>query len=280
MITKTIKRTLQEDIGRGDITTNSLIPKRNRVKAVIICRQKAVLCGIEIAKSVFRALDKSIKIESKFKDGMQVRANAIVMEIKGNARAILAGERVALNFLGHLSGIATQTMEFVKKISPFKAKILDTRKTIPGLRVLEKYAVKCGGGFNHRLGLWDMILIKDNHKKINNSLSGGVSVKHTIKKLIHEVRRKNKKIEIEVENLREFRDALSAKPDIIMLDNMNLKQIKQALILRRGSRPLIEVSGNANLNNVRAIANTGVDMISVGSLTHSAKAIDFSLKVR
>jgi len=203
------------------------------------------------------------------------------MKIYGKARAILTAERTVLNFLAHLSGIATQTKGFIEKIKPYKAKILDTRKTTPGLRILEKYAVKCAGGFNHRLGLWDMVLIKDSHKKIRRSKIERRLEKVSIKELIKDARRKNKnkKIEIEVENLREFQDALLARPDIIMLDNMDLKRIKKALVLRRGRRPLIEVSGNITLNNVRAIAKTGVDMISIGSLTHSVKAIDFSLEV-
>ena len=281
MITGIIKRALKEDIGNRDVTTDSLVSKEKKSKAIIISRQEAVICGIDIVRQVFKSLDKNIKIESQFKDGAEIKANAEIMKIQGNARAILTGERVALNFLSHLSGIATETRKFVKKIRPYKVKILDTRKTTPGLRILEKYAIKCGGGFNHRLGLWEMVLIKDNHKKVRNLKMKQRSEEFKIKELIEEARRKNKnkKIEIEVENLQEFKEVLLAKPDTIMLDNMNLTQIRKALILRRGNRSLIEASGNINLNNVRAIAKTGVDMISLGSLTHSVKAIDFSLEV-
>lgn len=273
-----IKQALNEDIGRGDITTQILIPRNKKVKAIIFLREEAIVCGIEIAKQVFKALDRYLKLKSYYKDGDRVKAKKTIMEIQGRARAILTGERVALNFLSHLSGIATQTAKFVKKVKPYKVMILDTRKTLPGLRQLQKFAVSCGGGFNHRFGLWDMVLIKDNHKKAQEA-------KHKIPDLIKRVKQKarNKKIEIEVENLKEFKQALKAKPDIIMLDNMSLGQIKRAVkFLANNYKKTtikLEVSGNVNLNNVRQIAKTGVDFISVGALTHSAGAIDISLKI-
>ncbi|MDP2939067.1 MAG: carboxylating nicotinate-nucleotide diphosphorylase [Candidatus Omnitrophota bacterium] len=273
-----IKFALKEDIGQGDITTNTLVPKKNNVKARIFSNEQAVVCGITIVRQVFKTLDKTVKFNSFYKEGSFVKPGKTIIQIKGKARAILTGERVALNFLSHLSGIATQTARFVNKIKPYKAKILDTRKTLPGLRQLEKYAVKCGGGFNHRIGLWDMVLIKNNHKI-------ALSPHYKIQELISLARKrtKNKRIEIEVGNLKEFKEALKAKPNIIMLDNMSLAQIKKAVNFLKLSHKKpdikLEVSGNINLGNIREFAKTGVDFISVGSITHSVKAIDMSLRI-
>ncbi len=282
-IRKIVAKALGEDIGKSDITTNALIPKDKKIKAVILTRQRAVVCGIEIAKMAFRKMDKNTVITTYHNDSDTVKPNSVIMQIEGNARAILSAERTALNFLSHLSGIATRTAQFIDKLKPFKAKIFDTRKTIPGLRLLGKYAVRCGGGFNHRMDLGDMVLIKDNHKRIIISKSQIPNIKHIIE-YVREKIPKTIKIEIEVENLKEFKDVFSAKPDIIMLDNMNLADIKKAVNLARlnkiTSRPKIEASGNVTLNNVRAIARTGVDMISIGSLTHSVKAIDMALEVK
>jgi nicotinate-nucleotide pyrophosphorylase (carboxylating) len=278
-IAQTVKLALKEDIGIGDITTQSLVPLHKKIKASIICRQDAVLCGLYVAKSVFLFLDNKARIQTEFADGLKVKRDTRIMTIEGRARAILTAERTALNLLSHLTGVATQTNKFVEKIKPYNVKIVDTRKTLPGLRMLEKYAVICGGGFNHRLGLWDMILIKDNHKKILGTVKEYASDK--IGYLIRKARKinRNKLIEIEVENLQEVKAALEAKPDVIMLDNMRLADIRKAVRLRKARRPLLEVSGNVNLNKVKDIAQTGIDIISIGSLTHSVKAVDFHLEV-
>ncbi|MFC1593775.1 carboxylating nicotinate-nucleotide diphosphorylase [Candidatus Omnitrophota bacterium] len=274
-----IKLAIKEDIGREDITSNSLIDKNYKVRAVIICKQKCVLCGVSVAGQVFSQVDKTIICKFLCKDGKTILPRSRIALIEGNARSILAAERTALNFLSHLSGIATKTHAFVKKIRPYKARIFDTRKTTPGLRSLQKYAVRCGGGLNHRMTLHDMILIKDNHKK---SLFPDKNIGDLIKKAKNKYG-KTKKIEAEVETLHELNLALQAKPDIIMLDNMSLATIKKAIRLIKktslNSTPRIEVSGNIVHNNVRAIAQTGVDMISIGSLTNSFSSIDFGLEV-
>lgn len=278
MLKTIIKTSLKEDIGKGDISANSLIPENKKVRARIIAKEKAIVCGIDAVKQVFKALDRGAGFKVICKDGQKINRNKTILIIQAKARAIVSGERVALNFLSHLSGIATQTTAFAAKTKPYKTKILDTRKTLPGLRELEKYAVKCGGGFNHRFGLSDMVLIKDNHKK-------ALGKSYKIQNLIELARQKNKnkKIEIEVESLREFKQALCARPDIIMLDNMSLQEIKQAVKFLNSfpakTKIKLEVSGNVNLNNVNPIARTGVDFISVGALTHSSKAVDMSLEI-
>jgi nicotinate-nucleotide pyrophosphorylase (carboxylating) len=269
-----MRQALKEDFGKGDITSDSLISRDKIIAARIFSRQNAVVCGVGIVKQLFSILDKNSHLKIFCRDGDSVRAGKTIIEVKAKARAILAGERVALNFLSHLSGIATQTNGFVKKIRNYKSKILDTRKTTPGLRALEKYAVKCGGGFNHRFGLWDMVLIKDSHKKL---LEKKVRIPGLIK--LAKNSNRNQKIEIEVGTLKEFKEALAANPDIIMLDNMPLSQVRQAVKLRKKSTPKLEVSGNVSLKNVQSIAKAGVDFISIGVLTHSSKAIDMKLKV-
>lgn len=269
-----IKRSLAEDIGKGDITSRLCLPENLEVKAEIIFRQEGVVCGLDLAGWIFKLVNKNIGFKPFFADGAKVRAGRIVARLNGPGRPVLAAERTALNFLSHLSGIATQTSKFVEKVRPYKVRIMDTRKTLPGLRYPEKYAVRTGGGYNHRMGLDDQILIKDNHLKINN-------LKFKIKNLIEEIKHKkpkNIKLEVEVENLKEFKQALEAGPDIIMLDNMSLEDIKKAVSLRR-QLPKLEVSGRVSLENVRRIAAAGVDMISIGALTHSAKSIDLSLKI-
>ena len=277
-----IKQALIEDIGKGDITTNALISPSMQAKAVIVAKQSGVIAGLDVAKAVFTELDKKIKFKPLVKDGDKVAAGKKIVEISGNARAILTAERTALNFLGHLSGVATLTRQFVDQVKPYKANILDTRKTMPGMRLLEKYAVKCGGGENHRMGLWDAVLIKDNHIA---ALSYQLSV---ISKNMRKKIPKNIPIEIEVKNLSELKEALEGLPDIILLDNMSIKQIKKAVELRnlqlkayslKLKAVLLEVSGGINLANIRQIAAAGVDRISIGALTHSAKALDLSLKI-
>jgi len=272
-----IRQALSEDIGGGDVTTRLVVPSLTRVKAEITVKQKAVICGMDVLKWVFAQIDSSIKFKALVADGARVKPNKKVALLQGPARAILTAERTALNFLGYLSGISTLTSCFAQKVGPGKVKIVDTRKTLPGLRYLAKYAVRTGGGFNHRMGLYDQILVKDNHLKIAGRK---LRISCLIKKIKNE-KPKNMKLEIEVKNLKEFREALEAQPDIIMLDNMKLKDIRKMIKLKKGSkqRPLIEVSGNVSLKNVSQIAKVGPDMISIGSLTHSVQSIDVSLNI-
>ena len=277
-----IRGALREDIGSGDITTELLIPKNKVIKAVIILKEKAVVAGLEIAQRVFRAIDKNIQFKVTSADGSQEKPGKIIAKIQGQAGSILSGERTALNFLSHLSGVATVTRSFVDEVKPYKAKIMDTRKTTPGLRELEKYAVALGGGHNHRMGLWDAVLVKDNHIAVLKAGARGINIKD-IARLVKEKKPKGMKTDIEVRNLKEFQEVLEIPPDIIMLDNMDISQIKKAVAMRDAQRNRqnvkIEVSGGVRLSNIKAIARAGVDMISIGALTHSAKAVDMSLEV-
>ena len=273
-IIKLIKFALREDIGPGDITTEAIIPRAQKAHAVIIAKEAGVIAGLDVAREVFRQVDEKIKVAFKVRDGEKVKKGKIIAVLSGPARGILTGERVALNFLQHLSGIATLTRKFKNQISKIKnkVKILDTRKTIPGMRSLEKYAVKAGGGVNHRFGLYDAILIKDNHIKI----AGG------IKKAVEGIRGRYKAkraIEVEAKTLEEVKEAIRAEVDRILLDNMNIKTLRQAVELCKKAKIETEASGGVSIENVRAIAKTGVDFISVGALTHSAKALDISLKI-
>ncbi|MFH1492117.1 MAG: carboxylating nicotinate-nucleotide diphosphorylase [Candidatus Omnitrophota bacterium] len=267
---------LREDKASFDITTKALIGRKRKANAQIIAREDCILSGLAVAKAVFKAIHPHLKFVSRFKDGAAIGKGSIVAKISGNARAILSGERVALNFLSHMSGIATLTAKFLNKVRGTKVKIMDTRKTIPLMRQLEKYAFSCGGGIKNRMSLADSVIIKDNHKKI---LRG-----HNLKDIIKKAKLKtssNTKIEIEIENIKEFSQIIHFAPDIIMLDNMSLAQLKTCLILKRRFSPKtkLEASGGVSLQNVHAIAKTGVDFISVGCLTHSPKAIDFSLDI-
>jgi nicotinate-nucleotide pyrophosphorylase (carboxylating) len=269
-----IIRALEEDIGHGDITSSLSIPKEASIKAKITAKENFRLCGITVAKEVFKTVDPSLKFILQTKEGSQVFSGQTLAIISGKATSILAAERVALNLLSLLSGIATKTAKFVNQVKPFKVKIIDTRKTFPGLRLLQKYAVRIGSGYNHRMRLDEMILIKDNHLKI----MGG----HF--KLLKVPR--GYKIEIEAQNLKEFIRALSFKPDVIMLDNMNIRDIQKAVKIRnslkvncRSCRSLLEASGGMNLNNVKKYAATGVDIISIGELTDSVESVDVSLEV-
>ena len=277
-----IRNALKEDIGSGDITTELLIPKNKVIKAVIILKEKAVVAGLEIAQRVFRAIDKNIQFKVTSADGSQEKPGKIIAKIQGQAGSILSGERTALNFLSHLSGVATVTRSFVDQVKSYKARIMDTRKTTPGLRELEKSAVALGGGHNHRMGLWDAVLVKDNHIAVLKAGARGINIKD-IARLVKEKKPKGMKTDIEVRNLKEFQEVLEIPPDIIMLDNMDISQIKKAVAMRdaQPSRKnvKIEVSGGVRLSNIKAIARAGVDMISIGALTHSAKAVDMSLEV-
>ncbi len=269
---------LAEDIGPRDVTTETLIDGDVHCEAAIVFREDAVAAGIEVAELVFKKVDPSIIFSSVVKDGDGVKKETTVAKVRGAAPSILKAERTALNFLGRLSGVATITRRFVNITSPYGVKILDTRKTTPLLRGLEKYAVKMGGGENHRMGLYDMVLIKDNHIRLSSS--GGDRVK-AIKEIVAKARGNTSlKVEIEVENLEEFKTALSACPDMILLDNMRESDIKKAVCLMgKKKSPLLEASGGITLENIPQIAKTGVDFISIGSLTHSVRSIDVSLEI-
>lgn len=268
---KVISTALKEDIGSCDVTTDLLIPKKEKATASFIAKQDGIIAGLDAAKMVFKKLDEKIKWKSFVEDGAKVKVGTTIAEVRGSMRAILSGERTALNFLQRISGIATLTSVYVEKISGTNAKILDTRKTVPGLRLFDKYAVKCGGGTNHRIGLFDMVMIKDNHIKAAGSITKAVN---KIRKSIP----KKMKIEVETTNLREVEEALRLNVDVIMLDNMNLNEMKEAVRLIN-KKCFVEASGGVNLETVRAIAETGVDFISVGALTHSVKALDISMKI-
>ena len=263
---------LSEDVGSGDITSALIFEKDEIVMADILAGEACVVAGIDVAKWIFNALDERIIFRPLCKDGDRVKKGKRIVSLKGSIRNILAGERTALNFLARLSGVATLTSRFVEKVKGTGAKIFDTRKTLPGMRALEKYAVTLGNGCNHRMGLWDGILIKDNH------LAASRSIRDVVKKAKD---RRYKNIEVEVTSLKEFKEALEAGADIIMLDNMKVEDVRKAVRLGRGgvTPPLLEVSGGVTLENVAKIAKTGVDRISVGSLTHSAPSIDFSLEI-
>ncbi|MEO0079132.1 MAG: carboxylating nicotinate-nucleotide diphosphorylase [candidate division WOR-3 bacterium] len=258
-----IKAALAEDIGKGDITSQLLIPARQQAVGHIRARAPGVLAGIRVCEQVFRTVDPRTRFWARLQDGSRFRKGTVLAVVAGRARSLLAAERTALNFLQHLSGIATLTWKFVRAIRGTRAVLLDTRKTTPGLRRLEKYAVRCGGGKNHRQGLYDQILIKDNHIVAAGSLA----------EALHRVA--GRPFEVEVRNLAELRTALAAGARRIMLDNMSLAQMRRAVELVSG-RAELEASGGINLKRVRAVALTGVDYISVGTITHSAPAVDIA----
>lgn len=270
-IERVITTALKEDIGAGDITTNLLIAKNQKAIAFFLAKEDGIIAGLNIAKMVFQKLNRNVSWKSFIQDGEHVTAGMRFAEVKGPLRALLTGERTALNILQRLSGIATATNNFVTVVKDTNTKILDTRKTAPGLRLLDKYAVKLGGGTNHRIGLFDMVLIKDNHIKAAGSITNAVN---KIKKGLTE----KIKIEVETRNLEEVREALDCKVEIIMLDNMSVAEMKDAVMII-GGKAKIEASGNVNLQSLRKIAETGVDYISVGALTHSVKALDISMKI-
>lgn len=277
-VTPLIKLALKEDIGKGDITTSYTVPEEAQGLALILNKQEGVLAGIDICKQVFLAVDKDLQMEAPLPDGTWLEYGQVVLTIQGRTKSILTAERTALNFLQHLSGVATATNRFVKEIEGTRAKILDTRKTIPGLRYLEKYAVACGGGQNHRMGLYDMVLIKDNHIEAAGGPAAAIEL----------VRQKNKKvkIEIEVQSLAQLEEAAALEPDVIMLDNMKPEMMAEACRMvfsmpaRDKGKLKLEASGNVSLETVRQIAECGVDYVSVGAITHSAPALDFSLGLK
>jgi len=265
-----IHHALDEDIGHSDITTSTLVAEDAESRALFIAKESFVLAGIPFIKEVFRVLDHAITFQTFINEGARVKKGNVIAEVFGKTRAILQAERVSLNILQRLSGIATLTNAYVEKVKGLETKIFDTRKTTPCYRFMEKYAVRKGGGYNHRFGLFDGIIIKDNH----------IEAVGSIKKAIELIKKRHylHKIEVEVENLHDLKEALAAGADIVMLDNMPLKDMKEAVRTVRG-RIKIEASGNIRLENVRKIAETGVDFISVGALTHSAVAADISLKI-
>ncbi len=266
-----VEAALREDIRSGDITTNALIPLDATAQAQMRMREDGVLAGIGAAKLAFSLLDFDANFSQMRNDGERLKTGDIVLEVEGSARAVLTGERVALNFVQRLSGIATLTHQFVQQTEGTKARIADTRKTTPGLRLLEKYAVRCGGGSNHRFALDDLILIKDNHI----ALCGGIAaaMERARKNIGHAV-----KIEIECDTLEQVREAADARADIILLDNMNAETLREAVQIVDG-RALCEASGGVNLETVRGIAQSGVDIISVGALTHGARSLDIGLDI-
>ena len=267
-ILATIRRALDEDTGSGDITTNSIVSPEATAVAQIIAKQNGIVSGLSIAQAVFLMLNNDIGFSSNVSDGDEVRSGQALMELKGSARAILTGERTALNFLGRMSGIATLTNHFVAAVAGTKATILDTRKTAPGLRTIDKLAVRHGGGGNHRRGLYDMVLIKDNHIDSARSISEAI---HLVNDSVDGL-----EIEVEAKTIKEVQEALDCGAKRILLDNMSLAQMRETVAINDG-RAKLEASGNITLGNVREIAETGVDVISVGALTHSAPAFDVSL---
>ncbi|MFH1476195.1 MAG: carboxylating nicotinate-nucleotide diphosphorylase [Verrucomicrobiota bacterium] len=263
---------MREDLGPGDITSRALITPGCVITAVVVARHTCVVCGGAIAAHIFRELDPGARVRVLVHDGCRARKDAFLMRITGKARAILAGERTALNFLQRLTGIATLTARFVEQVKPYATRILDTRKTTPAWRMLEKYAVRCGGGRNHRMGLYDQVLIKDNHRRLWGARDLAQAV-HTARRRCPDV-----PVEVEVENEAELESALAARPDWILLDNMTPTRLRRCVRLCHG-RCLLEASGGITLANVKAVAATGVQAISLGCLTHSAPAADLSLEI-
>jgi nicotinate-nucleotide pyrophosphorylase (carboxylating) len=273
VIQEAVKRALDEDLGRaGDVTSSATLPEGIQAKAKLVARKAGTIAGLPCAARAFRTLAPNIKFDAKVRDGDSVKANTTLAVIEGPAIAVLSGERVALNFLGHLSGIATMTAAYAAKIAHTKAKVTDTRKTTPGLRALEKYAVRCGGGVNHRFGLDDAVLIKDNHIAVAGGTGPALdAARAAVGHLV--------KIEIEVDTLDQLREVLAnGKADVVLLDNMAPKTLVEAVALCKG-KLVTEASGGITLDTIAAIAETGVDIISSGALTHSAPSLDVALDI-
>jgi nicotinate-nucleotide pyrophosphorylase (carboxylating) len=270
-----ICRALQEDVGRGDVTSLAVVPETARGRAVILSRGHYVVSGLDVAAAVFAVLDPSINCRGRVVEGAAVNPDEVMLSIEGSLRGILTGERTALNFLQRMTGIASRTREFVDKVKRYGTLILDTRKTTPTLRVLEKYAVTCGGGTNHRMGLYDMVLIKDNHRRLWQS-AGISNLQGAV--IAARAHCPGVPVEVEVESEEDLRDALRANPEWIMLDNMEPARMKVCVEIC-ARRCKLEASGGVTLATVEAIAATGVDAISVGGLTHSAPAADLSLEL-
>lgn len=271
-LNESLKRWLEEDIGMGDVTTMVTIPSDSMSKGIIHVKDNGVVAGIPVAKAVFALVDPELRFEANASDGDAVSKGTVIAEVSGSTRSILLGERLALNLLQRMSGIATRTSQFIERLEGQSSRLVDTRKTTPGHRMLEKYAVRVGGGHNHRFGLYDAVMIKDNHIKGAGGIAKAIQsarahIPHTMK------------IEVEVENFVQLDEALSAEPDIVMLDNMAPEQMKEAVlrIKQRAPHIIVEASGNVSLDNVREVAEAGVDVIAVGRLTYSVHALDISL---
>lgn len=270
-IVELINRAFEEDIGSGDVTTNAIVGSDQKAKAVWLSKENGIVAGLDVAEKIFRKLDPQTKWKPDFAEGDRVEEGVVITEIEGACRAILTAERLALNIVQRMSGIATMTRKLVDAVAGYSAKILDTRKTVPGLRLLDKFAVAAGGGTNHRMGLYDLAIIKDNH----------IVAAGSIDEATKRVREYNPDIRIEVEttNMKQINEALAADADIIMLDNMSIEQMKEAVKVI-GDRAKTEASGNIRQNTVRNVAATGVDFISVGALTHSVTAFDISQQIQ
>jgi len=268
---KLIRLALEEDIGPGDITTDALIDKDRVARGMIFAKESLVLAGLQVVQEVFITLDPAMSFDTTFQDGDQVESGDEILTVRGKLRALLTGERTALNFLQRLSGIATLTRQYVSQVAGSSVQLTDTRKTLPGWRRLEKYAVKIGGAHNHRFGLYDGILIKDNHIVACGRISEAVArVRSNQPHLL--------RIEVEVSDLNQVKEALENGVDVIMLDNMGTDEIREAVRLV-GGKALVEISGGITLETLAEVANTGVDIISIGALTHSARAVDISMRV-
>jgi nicotinate-nucleotide pyrophosphorylase (carboxylating) len=264
-----IERAIEEDLPKGDITSDSIIAPEYISRAIILAKQDGILAGIYVAKKVFKVIDSSIRFDIHCKDGQKIKKGEKLAGLKGPAVSLLRGERTALNFLQRLSGIATVTHKYVRALEKSNTKVLDTRKTTPGLRMLEKYAVKMGGGENHRFSLSDMVLIKDNHLKIVGSITQAIQ-------LARKKAKPGMKIEVETSCLEDVQEAVKAGADMIMLDNMSMERMKDVIKWARG-RIVIEISGNINLTKAKKIGRLGADYISVGALTHSYESLDISM---
>jgi nicotinate-nucleotide pyrophosphorylase (carboxylating) len=271
-IEQSIRLWLDEDIGNGDITSLTTIPLEKHSLGIIHVKETGILAGLPVAQAVFAIVDPSLSFKAKVEEGSLVEKGTILAEVEGHTRSILLGERLALNLMQRLSGIATKTHQFVQALQGSKVRLVDTRKTTPGHRLLEKYAVRVGGGYNHRFGLYDAVMIKDNHIKGAGGIA--IAIEAARKSIPHTM-----KIEIEVESFPQLEEALTARPDIIMLDNMMPSDMRKAVDIIKNAAPhiLVEASGMVSLETIKAIADAGVDIISVGRLTYSVQAIDISL---
>lgn len=270
--TETIKLALDEDIQNGDITTIAVVDEDKKCKGKLVAKESGIIAGLDLFEYVFKILDeKGIDFNSNFEDGALVQKGETIAEFSGNMRTVLSGERTALNFLQRMSGVSTKTREYVDVLKGTKTELLDTRKTLPGFRYIDKYTVAVGGGKNHRIGLFDMVLLKENHIKAAGSITDAV-------KTIRDKYRSDYKIEVETRNIVEIEEAIKSNVDIIMLDNMSIEEMKRAVKIISG-KAKIEASGNITVKNIRAVAETGVDYISVGAITHSVNALDISLLI-